>query len=183
MGIAHLGLYWPHWADSESGARLLPVGLVHVCAPCAHLWLGNGRPCCCVQCHVHPRFCTIFFFLATTYLTYLPTCNVTYARVYSLTDNVGSDHSFTSTALFFCSMSCLLPSSTSIGSATSSVSRVLSIRLSTEAFSSSPSSPVVSCGEHMARGECPRTSIEPSSQIATSRLTPRARKLPTRCAK
>lgn len=117
------------------------------------------------------------------YLTYLPTCNVTYARVYSLTDNVGSDHSFTSTALSFCSMSCLLPSSTSTGSATSSVSRVLSIRLSMEAFSSSPSSPVVSCGEHMARGECPRTSIEPSSQIATSRLTPRARKLPTRCAK
>lgn len=114
---------------------------------------------------------------------YLPTCNVTYARVYSLTDNVGSDHSFTSTALFFCSMSCLLPSSTSTGSATSSVSQVLSIRLSTEAFSSSPSSPVVSCGEHMARGECLRTSIEPSSQIATSCLTPRARKLPTRCAK
>lgn len=124
-------------------------------------------------------FVRFFFFLATT----LPTCNVTYARVYSLTDNVGSDHSFTSTALFFCSMSCLLPSSTSTGSATSSVSQVLSIRLSTEAFSSSPSSPVVSCGEHMARGECPRTSIEPSSQIATLRLTPRARKLPTRCAK
>lgn len=128
-------------------------------------------------------FVRFFFSLATTYLTYLPTCNVTYARVYSLTDNVGSDHSFISTALSFCSMSCLLPSSTSTGSATSSVSRVLSIRLSMEAFSSSPSSPVVSCGEHMARGECPRTSIEPSSQIATSPLTPRARKLPTRCAK